>query len=211
MREIFCYSFIVLFLIYSPVLEAQEDIMSVSYEVEFIEGSSHYLSEKAEDDGLNPAEFGKWLSEHASVQKTVAAPGPDIPVSSQFLFFVVDRRGAVLSQNSLPLRVTKNSVMLRNSLNVNELSTTLESVFINQDCKISGSVLISSERLFPGGFLIGSIYESQRLAANAANRAFSTIPGSEEGYTLFLMAVPDIDEFDYSVDPGVAAFLCLSI
>lgn len=211
MREIFCISFIILFLIYSPVLKAQEEIMSVSYEVHFIQGSSHYLSEAAGDDGLKPADFGTWLSDHASVQKTVETPGPDIPISSQFLFFVIDRRGAVLSQNSLPLQVTENSVMLRNSLNANELSRTLNSVFINQNCKISGSVLISGEKLFPGGFLIGSIYESQRLAANAASRAFSTIPGSEEGFTLFLMAVPDIDEFDYSVDPGVAAFLCMSV
>ena len=201
---------VLLFLLFIQPLKAQDNHETVSYQLIFSEDSSHSLEQTAINGGLHLADFGQWLSNQVSIQKSVEGIGIDTPVMSQLLFFVVNRRGSVLSQNSLSFEASSNPVLLRNSINVNNLSRTLNAVFINQDCRISGNVLISGEKLFPGGFLIGSIYESQRLAANAANRAFSESSSGADGFTLVMLVAPEIEDFDYSVDPGTAAFFCKS-
>ena len=155
---------------------AQGEYESASYDLIFTKGSSHNLIQTAGQDGLLSEDFGRWLSNRVSVVKTMENIGRDLPVRSQLLFFVIDQRGAVLSQNSLTLQVNSSRDLLISSLNVHEMSRTLDAVFINQRCRISGDVLLSGEQLFPGGFLIGSIYESQRLAANASARVFRSSP-----------------------------------
>lgn len=170
---------------------------SVDYKIAFQPGSSQNLSQSAGEDGFSPSEFSGWLSSSARISKSIDGSGFDKPSESQLMLFAVDQRGAVISQTSLSMRVTTNSVPLGNRLNVNNLGRSLEALFVNQECTISGDVLLSEDILFPGGFIIGNLYESQRLAGNAARRAIQNSTTNSKGYTLFLMLAPDIDEFDY--------------
>lgn len=181
---------------------------SVDYKIEFIQGSGQSLFQAAGKEGLAIDDFGRWFSNHALIQKNTDGINPENTLSSQLMLFVIDQRGSVVSQTSLALQVGSKADLLNRVINTGELTRSLSAVFVNQDCSISGDVLFRGEMLFPGGFLIGSQYESQSLAADAAGRAFQRLPGREEGFALVILATPDIDEFDYSVDPGTAAFFC---
>lgn len=186
----------------------QKKKSSVDYKIEFIQGSSQSLFQAAGNDGLAIEDFGRWFSNHASILKNTDGIKPENSLSSQLMLFVIDQRGSVVSQTSLALQVGSKADLLNRVINTGELTRSLNAVFVNQDCSISGDVIFRGEMLFPGGFLIGNLYESQSLAADAAGRAFRRLPGSEEGFALVILATPDIDEFDYSVDPGTAAFFC---
>lgn len=203
----YLFFFGVILLVGSNIVNTDSSQNSVDYKITFEQGSSQDLSQQAGEDGYEPTDFGDWLADSAIISKSIDGSGFDKPSESQLMLFVVDQRGSVMSQNSLSLRVTTSSVPLGNRLDSNRLSQSLEALFINRDCSISGDVLLTDNVLFPGGFVIGNLYESQRLAGNVARRAAQNV-NDINGYTLFIMLAPDIEEFDYSVDPGAAAFFC---
>ena len=73
-------------LLVSPVLMAQGEYESASYDLIFTKGSSHNLIQTAGQDGLLSEDFGRWLSNRVSVVKTMENIGRDLPVRSQFFF-----------------------------------------------------------------------------------------------------------------------------
>lgn len=184
---------------------------SLSYEMDVDSRSYQMIAERAGESGITPAEFGRWLSENATVSETVDWTDQDGSWSNtgKLTILAVDQRGTTIGTHTIQMNMTQRPAPLGRMVNAAELGRAIDQEvnmdFIKPDPDFLNPVNYPApDHWAPDNYPAPDLWdrEVQGAAVNDASRTLGRMDDAD-AIAIVLMVTPDANELFDAASPGL--------
>lgn len=184
------------------ITTADLNAQKLSYELNVDSRSYQALAERNAENGISPADFGRWLAENVTVSETndFIERGRKWSDTGKLTLLAIDHRGGIIGSQSLPMRMSARAAPLGRLINAAQLGRTIGQIvnieFVKPDPDFLNPVHFPDpDHWAPDRYPAPDNWarEVQDVASDQARRTLGRMSG-ESPVAIILLVSPDADE-----------------